>query len=1172
MALQFILGGAGSGKSWQLYHQLIRRSIAEPEGRFLVIVPEQFTMQTQRDLVLAHERGGISNIDVLSFLRLAYRVFGELGMPERLVLEDTGKNMVLRRLLAGLDQELVYFKNTGKKRGFVEELKSLLTELYQYSVTPERLAEALKGMDRKPLLERKLGDTLLVYQAFQRYKERDGYIVAEEMMDLLCDVLPDSKLVEGSVVCLDGFTGFTPSQNKLLRLLMKKAKDVVITISIDKEEPLDRDTEEFRLFHLSKKTIHKLIEMAEEEQVIVAKHYYTDWKHGHPELRHLGKRLFRYPVVPYRRKPETKKEAGLLLYACRDPRTEAEFVLTEIARLVREEHYRYQDIAVITGDMETYGELLAELFSKNGVFYFLDQKRDIMKNPLVELIRAALAVIEQDFAYEGVMRYLRSGLSGVEEAKADVFENELLARGIRGKRRYREGWYEAEETETEGTEPASEEPTFEEVRRQVVEEVRQTVWQMFAPLLEAFQAEGANGASLTMALYRFLTAHQAEERMEALRQEFEQSGRLLMEKEYAQVYRLVMELLEKLSELLGEEELTIEEYRMILESGFAEEEVGVIPPGFDQVVIGDLERTRLKDIKALFCVGVNEGIVPKSGSTGGILTDMDREFLSGLSIELAPTLRSRNYTEQFYLYLNLTKPEHQLYVSYARTGMDGKSLRPSYLIGKLCQLFPDLTVINREQEGPGLISELRRDGGLDYLLYGLEQKGIQGKLSESEEQTSNSLEQEGWEALWSYYEKHRQEYQAYDYLMRGYRSEILQNRLQKRVAQALYGEITGSVTRLEQFTSCAFAHFLSYGLRLKERKEYTISIPDMGSIFHDAIRRFSEKIKEQGILWSNIEEPERKSLVKESVEEATAEYGNRVLHSSHRLEALIDRVERITDRTVWAICEQVKLGEFEPKEFETTFSLKAIHGRIDRIDTAERERLMEDGTRRREEYVRIIDYKSGGTDFDLNRFYYGLGMQLVVYLRSAIAQEEQENPQKLVIPAGIFYYHIQDPLVEKGSGEDALLKELALHGLVHKDVSVEGMMDRTLVDEVGDPVPSAKSVVIPVAFTKAGVHTSSSRVASEHQMGLLMRHAEGQIKQTEEEILSGMIAVMPYQLGKKTGCDYCEYHSICGFDRRLEGYRNRKLSDLEEQEIWRQLEAEEAGLSEMDAKTEADQE
>ena len=171
----------------------------------------------------------------------------------------------------------------------------------------------------------------------------------------------------------------------------------------------------------------------------------------------------------------------------------------------------------------------------------------------------------------------------------------------------------------------------------------------------------------------------------------------------------------------------------------------------------------------------------------------------------------------------------------------------------------------------------------------------------------------------------------------------------------------------------------------------SISIPDMGSIFHDAIRRFSEKIKEQGILWSNIEEPERKSLVKESVEEATAEYGNRVLHSSHRLEALIDRVERITDRTVWAICEQVKLGEFEPKEFETTFSLKAIHGRIDRIDTAERERLMEDGTRRREEYVRIIDYKSGGTDFDLNRFYYGLGMQLVVYLRSAIAQEEQEN-------------------------------------------------------------------------------------------------------------------------------------------------------------------------------------
>jgi len=293
------------------------------------------------------------------------------------------------------------------------------------------------------------------------------------------------------------------------------------------------------------------------------------------------------------------------------------------------------------------------------------------------------------------------------------------------------------------------------------------------------------------------------------------------------------ELNRALSELLGEEELTAEEYRMILESGFAEEEVGVIPPGFDQVVIGDLERTRLKDIKALFCIGVNEGIVPKSGSTGGILTDMDREFLSSLSVELAPTLRSRNYTEQFYLYLNLAKPEHQLYVSYARTGMDGKSLRHSYLIGKLCQLFPALSVKNWEQEGKNLVSELRRDGGLDYLLYGLEQNG----------------EPEGWAALWSYYQKHSEEYPEYESLMRGYRSEILQNRLQRRVAEALYGEITGSVTRLEQFTSCAFAHFLSYGLRLKERKEYTVSIPDIGSIFHDAIRRFSEKLKQQEIRW-----------------------------------------------------------------------------------------------------------------------------------------------------------------------------------------------------------------------------------------------------------------------------------------------------------------------------------
>lgn len=1242
MSLQFILGGAGSGKSRRLYDQVIRRSLADPAGRFLIVVPEQFTMQTQRDLVTLHERKGISNIDVLSFLRLSYRVFEELGMPSQLVLEDTGKNMVLRRLLASLEPKLKYFKNTGKKQGFVEELKSLLTELYQYSVTPERLQKLLseQNFSGKPLLQQKLTDTLLVYQEFQKYKNGDGYIVEEEILDLLCQVIGRSDRIQDSVICLDGFTGFTPSQYKLLRLLMTKAKDMVVTVSIDPREELAKDLEEFRLFHLSKKTIARLTKLAEEEGVPVAKPVYTEWQHENPQLRHLERNLFRYPVVPYEavKSPSADPDGsgsgencpadGISLHVCRNPKAEAEFVLTEIAHLVRDEGYRYRDIAVITGDMGTYGELLEEELRQGGIFRFLDQKRDIMKNPLVEFIRASLSVLEQDFSYESVMRYLRSGLSGIPQEEADVFENELLARGIRGKNRYAVSWYpdeqgaaeagtaeadkpektaveaEADKAEAAGTDVAGEGSAGRESRHQTADRLREYIYEKFLPLLTVCQEQNRSGASMTMALYEFLVSHKVEEQIGELRQEFELSGKLLSAKEYDQVYKLTMELLEKFYELLGDESLTVEEYRMILESGFSEEQVGLIPPGLDQVVVGDLERTRLKDIRALFCLGVNEGIVPKSGSTGGILTDMEREFLGGMELELAPTQKEKKFTEQFYLYLNLTKPKNHLYVSYSHMGMDGKSLRPSYLIGKLEQLFPELSVRQEDRREKELVRELRRDGGMKYLLWGLSEQRERGGsvperletmpvLPDAPEYGQNGEAEAGrrmrqwqeWRELFRYYQENRLLYEDFDRLLSGYHSAAGAGKLRKEIAKELYGEVAGSVTRLEQFTSCAFAHFLDYGLRLSERQEYRIGVPDIGSIFHEAIERFSEKVRQAGLTWGKIGEEQRKSFVRESVAEATEEYGNRILHSSKRLEALIDRVERITDRTVWAVCEQVKMGDFEPKEFETRFSFEAMQGRIDRLDAAwgappgefagadgqsgTAEALGETQTGAAEtdvaaeaasgsdaEYIRIVDYKSGGTVFDLNRFYYGLGMQLVVYLRSALEKERQENPGKIIIPAGIFYYHIKDPIVDKGSGEEAVLKELALNGLVHQDISIEAMMDRSLADADGKPVPSAKSLVIPVSFNKDGRHTARSSVATGRQMEYLMEYVEGKVRGAQAEILTGEIGAKPYRLGNKTGCDYCSYRSVCGFDVRIPGFSYRRMAEKEPKEIWEEWEEE----------------
>lgn len=1116
MALRLILGGSGAGKTHYLYNQIIQESIKYPEKRFLVIVPEQFTMAAQKDFVKMHPNGGIMNIDILSFLRLAGRIFEETGGEKRAVLEDTGKTMILRKVMENKKNELVFFKGNLKKPGFVDEMKSLLSELFQYGIGEEEIKRMEEAAGENPQLLSKLKDVETIYRGFRDYIE-EKYITAEEILEVLSDVMEDSSFLENSVVCLDGFTGFTPVQYRVLEKLLLRAEDVYVTVTIDEREDITRKGEDFRLFHLSKKTIDHLFFLAGETKTEIETPVYPKAPEDclyrflqEPALAFLEKNLFRQR---FRRYPEPQE--NIRIRGLENPKAEVLFTIQKILHLVREEGLRYRDIAVVTGDLEGYGRLIEKEYKKAGIPYFMDSKREILKNPYCRLLCGVMELFAKSFDYESMFRCLKSGMFSIPEDRLDRLENYVLALGVRGHKRWNTPFERKYGKMTE-----------EELAE--INAARAEVMDIFNPLWEMVSKRNRTVREYTLALYQFGLSIGAYERLYEYQKTFEEQGNLLAAKEYGQVYQLVCKIFEQAEELLGDERVSLKEYKELLETGLSKAKVGLIPAGVDQILIGDMERTRLKDIKALFFLGVNDGMVPKAVKGGGILSDMERERLKESRVELAPTRRESIYTEQFYLYLNLTKAEKYLYLTYAFTSSDGKEKKPSYLIGKVSQMFPDAVELQKEK----IEERLGADRGFSYLL-----KGLSGEAEE---------EEAFWRGLLSWYFKNEKLNADLIEYIEAAATPVGESKISRAAAAEIYGEKSqGSVTRLEQYAACAFAHFVSYGLRLRERQLFRLSAPDMGNIFHEALERFAGRLKEEGLSWSEVTKEQRESLTESCVEEAAMEYGNRIFQSSSRNLYMLTRIKRIMGRTLEVLTKQLGAGSFVPKGYEVTFS-DVFYGRIDRLDLYEDENQV---------YVKIIDYKSGRKAFDIVDLYYGLQLQLVVYLDAAMEQVGRNYPDKQVVPAGIFYYNMDDPVVDKAEPdkvEMAILKELKMSGLVNGEKEILPLLDRSFEGEEG-LLPSVKSQIVPAETLKDGSFSKASSVTDTEGFTKLMEYTKKKIRGFSEEIKAGTTKINPYKLGDKCACDYCSYSGVCGFDRKREGYSYRKLKEYSKDEVWREI-------------------
>ena len=1158
MALQFVFGNSRSGKSVELYERVIEESLKNPGQNYLMIVPEQFTMETQKQLCELHPNGGILNIDVLSFGRLAHRVFKEWGGNHRILLDEKGKNIIIRKVAGEVLNELDFFGGNILKPGYISEVKSMISEFANYGVDSFKLEEFMEGLEPSSRLFLKLKDIKKLYEGFERYLE-DKYITKEEVLDVLAKHAADSEIIKNSWIICDGFTEFTPVQVRLMGELMKFSSKVIVSIVIDEREDPFHYANPFQLFALSKKTIVSLVKVARENKVELEEansllesqsadallkaqvqernvrihEHEMDVDEGnatlkaqaqerdvwsseqksqfmerefcfprHEEFDFLERNIFRPSKLKFQEQPES-----IFLNVARNPKEEALFVAGKIRELLRKESgYRYRDIAVIVSDMNVYGPHFVRAFEWYGLQYFMDFKKNIMLNSFVDYLRTLLDVIDTGFSYDSVFRLLRTGLFIFTQGEVEALDNYVRATGISGFNKWRSPW-----NQTTGRIDEEELEILNGLRVRFVEELDALVY--------ILTRRKKTVKDITLALYEFLVKERIQEQLKSLEIGLQKRGEFALAKEYAQIYRIVLDLFDEFVAFLGDEEVSLSEYQNLLESGLEETTVGVIPPTVDQVILGELKRSKIGQVKTLFLVGVNDNAIPGKLSQGGLLSEEEREQFKQKEMSLSPSVKEQVFMQKFDLYLTLSKASEKLFLSLSKNTMEGVALRESYLLAEIRKRFPLIQgsdVENLPLEKREIVPEI----ALQNFAYGLGNRAyIFGK---------------SWKELYSSYLNWQDVAKLNKASINGELGQVSHREtLDKIIDNGFYrnkrASISGeeilslygdggriSVSRLERFVACPYQHFLTYGLRIREGEEYGFEAVDLGVIAHEAIERFSKGARDLGVSWENMDEETKIELVESSVDASVLNYGNQILQSSKRYEYMIARIKKMIHRCVWALSAGMEKSDFVPYDFEMEFA----GGKIDRVDISQDEEKI---------YVKVMDYKTGSKSFEFASFYQGLQLQLPVYLNAAIEIQKEKNPDKEVVPAGFLYYQIRDPLVEKKDGDSItkdLLKKLQPDGIVSGEEEVLERLERDY---------SKTSNLIPGA----------TKQISKEEFEVLLDYTKFKGESIKEKMFQGVVDVAPYQLGKESGCDFCKFKNVCRFDPMIEGFRYNKFSKMD---------------------------
>lgn len=1134
MSYSFLFGPAGSGKTELAFRTVIRESMEDRGRHFFLLVPEQYGMMMQKRMLELHPRHASANIEVLGFNRLAWRIFEECGVRSPGIMDDTGKAMVLRRVAAAKADELTVWRHRLRQAGFTAHVKSMISEFYQYGVTPEMLEQAAEdgsGAVRLPLRQ-KLHDLSVLYRAFREFVTSDR-IPAEELLPMLCRYLPQSRLVRDAVFLLDGFTGFTPVQYRVIETLLPLAAELRFTVTIGAEADPYRVPAAEDLFRMSAEMTQKIGRLADSAGVPHGKDLTLRERYRFakaPALAFLEEHFLRYDGAVSNDIPE-----GIALCTAETPAGEAAAAAAEILRLVKAEGFRYREIAVISADFENYEPELRHEFLRQGIPFYSDRSLPVAANPLPEMLRAALECVADRYSAGSFLRFLKCGLIPDPDHLIPVCASYMERCGVRGYGKLSAAWEYLPDD-------------LDWIRLEELNAFRAQAVGLLEPLRTVFHEGKASVGAVSACLRGLMEVTGAEETLEQLKKRFREAGDAERVREYERVYPETVRILTEMETLLGDEELGKDDMRGILEAGLAEVRVGQIPAYADRVAVGDITRTRLSEVRALLFLGMNDGLIPKLKQEGCILTDREKETLASLKISLAPTAKEDLWIQRFYLYRVMTQPEERLWLSRAAADRSGKTMRPSGILTRLNTLFPNLPE-NLWKGETELWSELQARRLLTLKLMEMRAalSGGEGAAPEVLDSTASLLT--GYCAEPERRETAERLIGAASWFYDG-------GGLTRETAELLYGSLlSGSVTRLETFSRCACRHFLQYGLGLQEKRVFEISSADLGTLAHRAVQLAFLHAGQEGTDLRDLDDAALEELAGRSADEAALADAAGLYTDTARNRWIMKRLRSIVRRSIACIAEQLRRGDYRPYAHEQRFDgekgdrrlrIPLEHGTLALRGTTDRVDICEDGGK---VYVKIIDYKTGSTRWEPFRILSGSQIQLILYLDAMTELLEQRFPGKEIVPGAVFYDPLADPVYKMKGGEtpeklDAEMKKaLRPSGLVNIDPAALRHLSKT-----GPELTE----ILPLNYSaKSGV--SGESAAYRKQFDDLRGFVRKEAERSGNRILSGETEAMPLSEGNSDACAYCPYRAVCGYDRRSGGFRIRRNGKISAEEVWQQI-------------------
>ena len=1159
-SFEILAGPSMSGKTYTLCCQVLKEANLNPDSLFMVIVPDQAGNAYEKMLIELNRelygRPGFMNIDVLGFSRFAYRVFDELGIRDTGVLEEYEKNMLVRVATSRIADQLEVYGNSVNRTGFTREVKSLISELIQYNISADELEKAASELaPGKETLGARLRDIVRIYREFvaildnmrspirgiSGVEDELGITIAEERLKLLARLLSGNRpcsITDGTVFIFDEYRGYTPDQLAVIAALSKRADTMRFGICIDTQIIKDNIVPaKHDIFYQSYTTMNSIkAAIGTKPEIRLAD---REWSDTPDRTEHLSRYIFRYPSVEY--KGEEKE--SLRVYSAKNIEDEIRLVAEEIREEIQQ-GLRYKDIVVVTGDMEAVDNVASKIFRDYDIPVFFDYSRKLRKNPYTEALLRVLNIVDKDFDYDSIFGYVKTGVAHIKDRDGlNSLENYCLRTGIRGRKLWEKP-----------IRPFGRRIT-EEMKQScaVMNKVREQILESISPLMELGRT-GEKVSSYIAALRSIMDMLDFEGNMESSAEVLEELGLMSDARVMRSLYSVLDRVMTETDELLGEEVMSIHDFTEILQSGINEITVGVIPPTLDCVSVCDIDRSRIVRAEAVHFINVNDGVVPRKHSPGRILSDRDKEEVSRLLMEqgegkaLADGTARQNVDELFLIYQILSKAAKRLTISYSELGRDGTSLEPSHIIERIKRLFPGLTAEPRRPKELGGTGRSDRPQYISWIRDALEiLHGTSGEPGEEYHDRLNKI------ARYIGYTNEDGGITDLDIIRPGLEYSNAASPVSSTTMTNI--NLRLSVSKLETYASCPYKYFLQYVLELRDRPEKKIEYYDVGNVIHRALELLFTEMREiHDNDWSGIKVEELKEMAAEYVDQAWNESEmDSDVEADGKTEKVHSNLKSLAMRSIETIRDHIVAGDMKPTNFEQYFTAEftahrpdgtevpvVLEGKIDRLDTKE-----EDGKL----YIRVIDLKTGSQKFSPEEIREGTDVQLVVYSKIVTEILKQKFGKDAVIPAGIYYFHVADPIVrpthapaqnsEPGSeGEikaysDERAALFTLSGVSDSDPLVRlNLHDKGLVDEEQGKLNRSSKIIVVNAGSDGSLKDSSVVLDGEGFDGV-EDYAAMLIREKADSILSGDFRKAPIEYiatdeGHGT-CTYCRFRAVCRF-------------------------------------------